>query len=85
MDCKLVKINLNLYTKSTQSYLLKTSQPDLKDIVKEIRALGGKIDKIEKIVEERLVGEVKPDKYERKAIADFEKKRKTGKLGFAPL
>lgn len=63
---------------------MKSSQPDLKDIVKEIRALGGKIDKIEKIVEERLVGEVKPDKYERKAIADFEKKRKTGKLEFIP-
>ena len=64
---------------------MKISQPDLKDIIKEIRLLGGKIDKIEKIVEERLVGEVKPDKYERKAIADFEKKRKTGKLEFAPL
>ena len=64
---------------------MRTSQPDLKDIVKEIRALGGKIDKLEKIVEGRLVGEVKPDKYERKAIEEFEKKRKTGKLEFAPL
>ena len=39
--------------------------PDLKDIVKEIRNLGNKIDKLEKIVETRLV-EVIPDKYEKK-------------------
>lgn len=64
---------------------MKASQPDLKDIVKEIRTLGGKIDKLEKIVEARLVGEVRPDKYEKKAIAEFEKKRKAGKLEFAPL
>jgi len=40
---------------------------------------------LENIVEKRLVGEVKPDKYERKAIAEFEKKRRTGKLEFVPL
>ena len=65
--------------------MLRTSQPDLEDIVKEIRVLGGKIDKLEKIVEGRLVGEVRPDKYERKAIAEFEKKRKAGKLEFVSL
>lgn len=64
---------------------MRTSQPDLEDIVKEIRVLGGKIDKLEKIVEGRLVGEVRPDKYERKAIAEFEKKRKAGKLEFVSL
>jgi hypothetical protein len=64
---------------------LKISQPDLKDIVKEIRTLGGKIDKLEKIVETRLVGEVTPDKYEKKAVADFEKKKKADKLEFTPL
>ena len=35
---------------------MRTLQPDLKDIVKEIN-LGNKIDKLEKIVETRLVGE----------------------------
>ena len=40
---------------------MKTSQSDVKDIVKELKTLGGKIDKLEKIVESRLVGEVKPD------------------------
>jgi len=68
-----------------KSYMLKTSQSDLKDIVKEIRTLGSKIDKLEKIVETRLVGEVAPDKYERKTVADFEKKKKAGKLEFTPL
>lgn len=60
-------------------------QPDLKDIVKEIKNLGNKIDKLEKIVETRLVGEEIPDKYEKKALAEFERKRKTGKLEFLPL
>ncbi len=54
-------------------------------IVEEIRVLRGKIDKLENIIEKRLVGEVKPDKYERKAIADFEMKRKAGKLEFVSL
>jgi len=45
---------------------MRTSQPDLKDIVKEIENLGNKIDKLEKIVETRLVGEEIPDKYEKK-------------------
>lgn len=64
---------------------MTTSQPNLRDIMKEIRVLRGKIDKLENIVEKRLVGEGKPDKYERKAIADFEKKRKAGKLEFMSL
>ena len=64
---------------------MATLQPDLKDIVKEIKNLGNKIDKLEKIVETRLVGEEIPDKYEKKALAEFERKRKTGKLEFLPL
>ena len=64
---------------------MATLQPDLKDIVKEIKNLGNKIDKLEKIVETRLVGEEIPDKYEKKALAEFERKRKTGNLEFLPL
>lgn len=64
---------------------MTASRPDLKDVMKEIRVLKGKIDKLENIVEKRLVGEVKPDKYERKAIAEFEKKRKASKLDFLTL
>ncbi len=62
-----------------------TSQPSVKDIMKEIRVIRGKIDKLENIVEKRLIGEGKPDKYEKKAVAEFEKKRKSGKLKFVPL
>ena len=40
---------------------------------------------LEKIVESRFVGEAKPDECERKTIAEFEKKKKRGKLEFAPL
>lgn len=64
---------------------MRTSQPDLKDIAKEIKNLGNKIDKLEKIVETRLVSEVIPDKYEKKALSEFERKRKTGKLEFLHL
>jgi hypothetical protein len=60
------------------------SRQNLKDIVDEIRVLRGKIDKLEDIVEKRLVGEVKPDRYEKKAISEFEKK-KSGKAKFIPL
>lgn len=35
--------------------------------------------------EKRLISEVKPCRYERKAIMEFEKKRRTGKLGFVPF
>ena len=51
---------------------MRTLQPDLKDIVKEIN-LGNKIDKLEKIVETRLVGEEILDEGG-KALAEFERK-----------
>ncbi len=67
------------------SRLTTTPQPSLKDIMKEIRVLRDKIDKLENILEKRLVGEVKPSKYETRAIPNFERRRRTGKLEFAPL
>ncbi|HEX6068158.1 MAG TPA: hypothetical protein VFZ05_05080 [Nitrososphaera sp.] len=65
--------------------MASTGRQDLKDIMKELRALRNKVDKLEDIVEKRLVGAEAPDKYEKKAIAEFEKKRKSGKLEFVPL
>jgi hypothetical protein len=65
--------------------LTLTAQQDLRDIKKEIRLLKTKIDKLENIVEKRLVGESKPDRYERKAVADFERRKKAGDLEFMPL
>jgi len=64
---------------------MTTSQPNLRDVMKEIKALRSKVDKLENIMEKRLIGEVKPDKYEKKAITEFEKKRKSGKLEFVSL
>ena len=57
----------------------------LEELTKEIRLLRDKIDKLENIVEDRLVGEVRPDKYERKAVAEFDKRKKAGRLEFVPL
>lgn len=62
-----------------------TGQHDLKDIIKELWALRRKVDKLEDIVEKRLVGKEDPEKYEKKAIAEFERKRKASKLEFVPL
>ena len=61
------------------------SRQNHQDIIDEIRVLRGKIDKLEDIIEKRLVGEVKPDRCERKAISGFEKKKKSGKATFVPL
>ena len=65
--------------------MVSPQQQNLNDIMNEIRILRRKVDKLENIVEKRLVGEVKPDKYERKAVTEFERKRKAGKLQFTLL
>lgn len=65
--------------------MVSTQQQDLKNIMRELRALRTKVDKLEDIVEKRLVGEEASDKYEKKAIAEFEKRRKAGRLEFVPL
>lgn len=62
-----------------------TSQQDLRNIMKELRALRNKVDKLEDIVEKRLVGEEAPDKYEKETIAEFKRKRKANKLEFVSL
>jgi hypothetical protein len=64
---------------------MTSSQLDINEIVKEMRVLHEKIDKLENIVEKRLVGIEKPDSYEKKAVADFEKKKKAGKLEFTKM
>lgn len=45
----------------------------------EIRILRRKVDKLENIVEARRVGEARPDKYEKRTVAEFERKRKEGR------
>lgn len=64
---------------------MTSSQQNLKDIVDELRVLRGKMEKLENIVEKRLVGAVNPDRHERGAISEFEKKQKSGKAKFIPL
>lgn len=44
---------------------MTSSQSDINKIVKEMRVLREKIDKLENIVEKRLVGIEKPDSYEK--------------------
>lgn len=83
-----MKLRLKLIYIGRKTYALMASpqkQQNLKDIMNEIRILRRKVDKLENIVEKRLVGEVKPDKYEKKAVAEFDRRRKAGKLQFIPL
>ena len=53
------------------------------NIVKEIRNLGNKIDKLEKIVETSWWRSSR--QVWKKTLSEFERKRKTGKLEFLPL
>lgn len=65
--------------------LLNMVQPELKDIVDEIRSLRDKIDRLEDLVQKRLIGEAEPDEYEKEAIKDFESKKKDEQLEFSTL
>lgn len=58
-------------------------EQDIRILMNEIKTL--KTDKLENIVEKRLVGEDAAEEYEKAAIAEFQKKRKTGKLEFVSL
>jgi hypothetical protein len=58
------------------------SNIDLEEVLKEVRVVRRKIERLENLVEERLVGSVPPSEDEVKAIAEYEvaKKKKTVEL-----
>jgi len=58
---------------------------ELEEVVKEIRALREKVERVEEIVEERLIGLEEPMEDEVKAIESRLEAKKRGDLQLIPL
>jgi len=58
---------------------------ELEEVVKEIRALREKVERVEEIVEERLIGLEEPMEDEVKAIESHLEAKKRGDLQLIPL
>ncbi|MBL7118685.1 hypothetical protein ISS96_01545 [Candidatus Bathyarchaeota archaeon] len=58
---------------------------ELEEVVKEIRALREKVERVEEIVEERLIGLEEPMEDEVKAIESYLEAKKRGDLQLIPL
>jgi len=58
---------------------------ELEEVVKEIRALREKVERVEEIVEERLIGLEEPTEDEAKAIDSYLEAKKKGDLQLTPL
>ena len=61
------------------------SEGILKEILEEVKELRRKVEKIENIVEERLIGMDEPLPDEVKAIREYEKAKKKGTIDFVRL
>jgi uracil-DNA glycosylase len=61
------------------------SGSDLKEVLKEVKLVRRKIERLENLVEERLVGSEPPSEDEVKAIAEYEAAKKKRKVELLPL
>ena len=61
------------------------SSSTLEEAVKEIKAIREKVERIEEIVEERLLGIEKPMKDEAEAIKGYLEAKKRGDIQLTPL
>jgi len=57
----------------------------LDEVLREVRAIREKIERVEEIVEERLIGVEEPSKDEEKAIKDYLKAKAKGDIQLVPL
>jgi hypothetical protein len=62
-----------------------TSEAELKEIRSLLLKLNQKVDGLNELVEERLIGFEEPTKEDAKAIAEYEATKKSGKLTLVPL
>jgi hypothetical protein len=62
-----------------------TSEVELKEIKSLLQKLNKKVDGLNDLVEERLIGYEEPTKEDVKAIKEYESAKKTGKLTLVPL
>ena len=61
------------------------SNIDLKEVLKEVKLVRRKIERLENLVEERLVGSEPPLEDEVKAIAEYEAAKKKKTIELVPL
>lgn len=57
----------------------------LDDVLREVKAIREKIEKVVEIVEERLIGVEEPSVDEKKAIGDYLKIKEKGEVQLVPL
>jgi hypothetical protein len=62
-----------------------TSEAELKEIRSLLLKLNQKVDGLNELVEERLIGYEEPTKEDAKAIEEYEAAKKRGKLTLVPL
>ena len=58
---------------------------ELEEVVKEIKALREKVERVEEIVEERLIGLEEPMEDESRAIESYLEAKRRGDLQLIPL
>lgn len=61
------------------------TKPGTELLLKEIKHLRHEIEAVFMVVESRLIGFEEPTKAEKRAIAEFESQKKTGRLKLVPL
>ena len=57
----------------------------LEEVLREVRAIREKVERVEEIVEERLIGVEEPSGDEEKAIREYLKAKAKGGLRLVPL
>lgn len=57
----------------------------LDEVLRQVKAIREKVEKVEEIVEERLVGVEEPSIDEAKAVGDYLKAKDKGKIQLVPL
>jgi hypothetical protein len=62
-----------------------TSEAELKEIRSLLLKLNQKVDGLNELVEERLIGYEEPTKEDVRAIKEYEAAKKNGKLTLVPL
>lgn len=62
-----------------------TSEAELKEIRSLLMKLNKKVDGLNELVEERLIGHEEPTREDVEAIAEYEAAKKNGKLTLVPL
>lgn len=57
----------------------------LQDVLREIKDVKGTVEKLESIVEKRLIGEASPSPEERRAVRAYEAAKRRGELRLITL